>query len=210
MDSSGSFSAPKGWVYARERVAKQATMWQERALTRALTPMVASGLLSALTAVLLLTRHRFSAGLTGLAAGAALFAGTVLSPPATGRSERLRGRAYFAERILDLVFDASILVPLAWVMRAGSNWDAILALVGLGAAYVASYERAKGMGLGYAGSESLGYRVTREALLVFGLLTGWIAGALWAFTVVAIAAVCARTWNIVLQERGAARLQGSR
>jgi hypothetical protein len=173
--------------------------------------MVTSGLLSALTAALLLTRHRFLAGLASLASGAALFAGTALSPPTAGRSERSRGRAYFAERILDLVFDASILVPLAWVMRAGSNWDAILALVGFGAAYLASYERAKGIGLGYAGSESLGYRMTREAFLVLGLLTGWIAGALWAFTVLAIAAVSARTWNIVLQERGSpARLQGSR
>jgi hypothetical protein len=94
-------------------------------------------------------------------------------------------------------------------MRAGSNWDAILAMVGLGAAYLASYQRAKGKGLGYAGSESLGYRLTREALLVFGLLTGWVAGALWAFTVVAIAAMGTRTWNIVLQERHPAQSQSS-
>jgi hypothetical protein len=149
------------------------------------------------------------AGFSSLGSGVALFAGTTLARPDSDRSERMHGRAYFAERILDLVFDASVLVPLAWVMRAGSNWDAILAIVGLGAAYLASYQRAKGKGLGYAGSESLGYRVTREALLVFGLLTGWVAGALWAFTLVAISAVFARTWNIVLQERHAARYQGS-
>jgi hypothetical protein len=161
------------------------------------------------TAALLLSRHRLLAGFSSLGSGVALFAGTTLARPDSDRSERMHGRAYFAERILDLVFDASVLVPLAWVMRAGSNWDAILAIVGLGAAYLASYQRAKGKGLGYAGSESLGYRVTREALLVFGLLTGWVAGALWAFTLVAISAVFARTWNIVLQERHAARYQGS-
>jgi hypothetical protein len=171
--------------------------------------MATSGLLAALTAVLLLTRHRLLAGFASLGSAAALFAGTRLAWSESDRFERMRGRAYFAERILDLVFDASVLVPLAWVMRAGSNWDAILAMVGLGAAYLASYQRAKGKGLGYAGSESLGYRLTREALLVFGLLTGWVAGALWAFTVVAIAAVGARTWNIVLQERHPARFQRS-
>jgi uncharacterized membrane protein YphA (DoxX/SURF4 family) len=73
--------------------------------------------------------------------------------------------------------------------------------VGLGAAYLASYERAKGQALGYVGVESLGYRVTREALLVFGLLTGWVAGALWAFTIVTLAAVGARAWNVAIQER---------
>jgi CDP-diacylglycerol--glycerol-3-phosphate 3-phosphatidyltransferase len=163
--------------------------------------MTASGLLSGLSAALLLTRHRFIAGVAALGAGAALLAGTTLVGRGEGGTARIPGRARFVERILDVVFDASVLVPLAWVMRAGSDWDAILALVGLGAAYLASYQRAKGQSLGYLGSESLGYRVTREAILVIGLLTGWLLAALWAFTVLALAAACVRVWNIVLQER---------
>jgi hypothetical protein len=169
--------------------------------------MAASALMSGLTAALLLTRHRVLAGLSGLGSGAALLAGSILVRGDVDDLERMRGRSRLAERVLDLVFDASVLVPLAWVMRAGSNWDAILAIVGLGAAYLASYQRARGEALGYVGSESLGYRVTREGLLVFGLLTGWVAGALWAFTVIALAAVVARAWNIVLQERRGASLQ---
>jgi CDP-diacylglycerol---glycerol-3-phosphate 3-phosphatidyltransferase len=184
-------------------VARRASLWPEQALSWALPVMAASGLLSGLSASLLLSRHRFLAGLSALGSGAALLAGTMLVRRDVGPA-RTRGRAPFAERILDVVFDASILVPLAWVMRAGSNWDAILAMVGLGAAYLASYQRAKGQSLGYAGSESLGYRVTREAILVLGLLTGWLAPALWAFTVVAVAAACVRVWNVVLQERHAA------
>lgn len=168
--------------------------------------MATSGLLSGLSAALLLTQHRLLAGLSALASGVALLMGSLLVQSVGERPERTGGRARLAERVLDLVFDASILVPLAWVMRAGSNWDAILAMVGLGATYLASYQRAKGKGLGYSGSESLAYRVIREAILVFGLLTGWIAGSLWAFTIVAVAAVCVRTWNVVLQERHSARL----
>jgi hypothetical protein len=165
--------------------------------------MATSGLLSGLTATLLLTRHRLLGGLAGLASGGALAAGSVLARRDASGAERIGGRAQLAERVVDLLFDAAILVPLAWVMRAGSNWDAILAIVGLGVAYLASYQRARGEALGYAGSESLGYRLTREALLVFGLLTGWVAGALWAFVVVAAAAAITRAWNIVVQERHA-------
>jgi phosphatidylglycerophosphate synthase len=162
--------------------------------------MVASGVLAGLSATLLLTGHRFLAGFSALGSGAALLTGTIVAGRG-GVSARPRGRVRFAERILDLIFDASILVPLAWVMRSGSNWDATLAMLGLGTAYLASYQRAKGQSLGYVGSESVGYRVTREAILVLGLLTGWVTAALWAFTVVAAAAACVRVWNVVLQER---------
>jgi hypothetical protein len=184
-------------------VARRASLWPEQALSWALPLIAASGLLSGLSASLLLSRHRFLAGFSALGSGAALLAATVVVRREAVGPARTRGRARFAERILDVVFDASILVPLAWVLRAGSSWDAILAMVGLGAAYLASYQRAKGQSLGYVGSESLGYRVTRETILVLGLLTGWLAPALWAFTVVAVAAACVRVWNVVLQERHA-------
>jgi hypothetical protein len=190
-------------------VAREASFWPEHALRGALAAMATSSVLTGLTATLLLSRHRLLAGLSGLASGIALAAGSIVARRDSSGSQRIGGRAHLAERVGDLLFDASILVPLAWVMRAGSNWDAILAIVGLGVAYLASYQRARGEALGYTGSESVGYRVTREALLVFGLLTGWVAGALWAFVVVAAAAAVSRAWNIVLQERHAASAQES-
>jgi hypothetical protein len=188
-------------------VARRASLWPERPLSWALAMLAVSGVLSGLTAALLLTRHRVPAGFSALGAGAALLAGSMLIGREAGGHAPTSGRARLAERILDVGFDASILVPLAWVMRAGSDWDAILAIVGLGAAYLASYQRAKGKGLGYAGSENLGYRVTREAILVLGLLTGWLAPALWTFTVLAVAAACVRAWNVVIQERHAADIR---
>lgn len=177
-------------------------MWPERAPRRALAAMAASGVLSGLTAALLLTDHRLLAGLVALVSGAALLAGSLQGRMAA-LPDRFAGRARFAELILDVVFDASILVPLAWVMRSGSKWDAVLALAGLGSSYLASYQRARGEALGYAGSESLAYRLTREAVLVLGLLSGLAAAALWVFTVLTGAAAAVRAWNIVIQERHA-------
>ena len=55
------------------------------------------------------------------------------------------------DALLDRALEACVLAPVAWVSRDGSPRVAVLALVGLGASYLASYERARG--------ESLGFRV---------------------------------------------------
>lgn len=180
-------------------MASEATAWPERAPRVALAAIAASVLLSGLAASLLLTEHRILAGLVALASGAALLVGSLQGRAAL--PDGLGGRVRFTSRVLDVVFDASILVPLAWVMRSGSKWDAALAMLGLGFSYLASYQRARGEALGYAGSESLGYRLTREAILVLGLLSGWIGAALWAFTILALAAAVVRAWNILIRER---------
>jgi len=117
------------------------------------------------------------------------------------RVEPTRPAERFADGVLDRVFDACVLVPLAWVAREGSNVDAFLALIGLGASYLASYERARGAALGYRGTESLAYRATRYATLVLALLTGWLEPALWIFVVLTAAAAAVRAWNVAAQER---------
>jgi hypothetical protein len=78
-----------------------------------------------------------------------------------------------------------------------------LALVGMGAAFVASYERAKGQALGYRGSEEVAYRTARAGLLALALLTSWTRGFLWAFVVLTAAAAAVRAWNVADQERRA-------
>ncbi|TMK86577.1 MAG: hypothetical protein E6G44_02935 [Actinobacteria bacterium] len=162
---------------------------------RALLLLAASLPLSAGAAALVLTRHRILAGVA--AAGAA----TALLAARSVRSEHPGARLAFGDGVLDRLFDACVLVPLAWTSRSGSNVDAVLALVCLGASYLASYERARGEALGYAGSEGTGYRFTRYAILVLGLLTGWLLAALWAYAALTVAAAGVRAWNIALQER---------
>ena len=135
------------------------------------------------------------AGVAALLAAVCLVAGTTRARAGGSRD------VLFAELIVDRVFDASILAPLVWVWRFHSSRVALLALIGLAASFIASYERARGRSLGYRGRETVGYRTVRAAILVLGLLTGWIEAALWAFVVVTLAAAAVRTWNVAQQER---------
>src|SRR5437660_3301445 len=93
---------------------------------------------AAVVAVLILTGHRLVAGVAAFVSAAALIAGTTRARASGDRPVR------FAELVIDRIFDAAILAPLVWVWRPRSVHIALLALVGLAAAYLASYERARG------------------------------------------------------------------
>ena len=166
-----------------------------RTATSSLIQLGGSAGPSILAGALILYRHRWLAGVAALPAAVLLLLGSVRA-----RAERSRVGS-FSECMADRIFDGAILVPLAWLSRNGSDVVAFLALVALGASYLASYERAKGESLGYRGSEGLGYRSARLALLVLALLTGWIQGALWAFVILTVAASAVRGWNVARQER---------
>src|SRR5205823_5374220 len=119
-----------------------------RSGTQSLILLAGSAALAGGAAALLIARHRMWAGAS--AAGSA--AGLLL---ANGPGELRGGRlARFAYLVLDLAFDTCLLAPIAWVARLASPRVSVLALVGLGASYVASYERARGASLGFSGSES--------------------------------------------------------
>jgi hypothetical protein len=149
-------------------------------------------LASGAAAALILTGYRLPAGL------AAAVAATLLLWDRPDPRDRL---AVFARHLQDLLFEACVLVPLAWVERFADPRVAVLALLGMGAAFVATYERAKGQGLGYRGVEQWPYRAATDALLVLGLVTGWLEGALWAFLAVTVAAAGVRAYNVARQER---------
>jgi hypothetical protein len=171
------------------------TRWARRSSVPPLWLLALAALFSALTAFFLLNHHRVWGGAAALVA-----AGTMLVAAAAARVTK-DARAHFTALVLDRVFDACVLAPLAWVARAGSIRIASLAMIGLGASFVASYERAKGRSLGYAATERLGYRSVRSALLVLGLLTGWVEPSLWAFAALTVVAAMVRAWNVTEQER---------
>jgi hypothetical protein len=151
------------------------------------------------TAALILTGHPRPAALTTVGAAVALLAGR-----AAARRGRHR-RAIFSARVLDRVHDGSVLAPLAWVARDADVRLALAALVGLGAAFVAAYERARGASLGFRIREPAGYRALLSAVLVMGLLGDWIEEALWAFSAVAVSAAVVRARSVARQHRGAGR-----
>lgn len=165
-----------------------------------LTILAVSVAVDILAGWLIVAGHPRIAGLAALVGGLGLLAGTAAAR---------RGRERFAELIADRLFDTAILAPLAWTWRVPSPRLAGLALLGLAASFVASYERARGQSLGYRGRETLGYRAVRVALLAGGLLTGWLTAALAGFYVVTLGAVAVRAWNVVLHERRARAAKGS-
>jgi hypothetical protein len=143
---------------------------------------------------LILSGHRLWSGVAAVA-GTALF--LAASEPFAD------ARTAFAGRMLDRALEACVLAPVAWVSRDGSPRVAVLALVGLGASYLASYERARGESLGYREAEGPGFRTVRAGLLVLALLTGWIEFWLWAFAAVTASAGVVRAANVARQERRA-------
>jgi hypothetical protein len=168
---------------------------RSRVETPGLVLLAGSAALAAATAALLINRSRLWAGVSAAASALLLLAASIQWGLEGGRRSR------FAYLVLDLAFDTSILAPIAWVARLPSPRIAVLALVGLGASYVASYERARGRSLGYAGSEGFLYRAVRAFILVLGLLTGWVQGALWAFVALTVVAAAVRAWSVAEQHR---------
>jgi hypothetical protein len=111
------------------------------------------------------------------------------------------GRARFAERILDRLFDACLLAAVAWVWRTIDPAVSVLALVGIALSYLAGYERARGEALGFRGSETVAYRAARQALIVLALVSGWMHVALGALVAVTAFAAAVRASNVAAQER---------
>jgi hypothetical protein len=167
---------------------------------RALLGLVAA-LASGATALLILRGSRLAAG------GAATLGAAVLLVGLPRPRDRL---GVFAGHLLDLLFEGCVLVPLVWAERFSDPRVSVLALVGVGTALVATYERAKGRGLGYRTVEGWPYRAASEGLLVLGLLTGWLEAALWAFVALTAAAGGVRAYNVARQERHRKAAAGGR
>lgn len=162
-----------------------------------------SAALAGLCAGLILTGHPVAAGVAGLGAAGGLVLGTARAVTMVGR------RVTFVAFLLDRTFDACVLGPLAWVSRSTAPRVSALALVALGAAFTASYERAKAASLGYRARESPAYTAVRSLLPVIGLLTGWVEASLWVLSAIALAAMAVRAWNVAAQHRRTAAASGT-
>jgi hypothetical protein len=173
----------------------------------AIPPLCA--VLSGATAALILTGYSVVAGVAAL-----IFAVLLVLAEVRGR-DRVAGmddlwvpRFRFGLRVCSSIFDASILAPLAWTERATAPRVAVIALIGLGASYLVSYQLARGQGLGYSGWESVPYRIATAALLVFALLARSFDEAvlevvLWLFASIAAAGAFRRAWDVRKQDREA-------
>jgi hypothetical protein len=170
-----------------------------RAWSTATAVLVVAVGASAVAAWAVVAGHRLAGGLT--AAVAAL----LLVAPLPGLGRLTSGPGRFARGVLQRGYEAAVLLSVAWVERTASTRLSVLALVCLGSSYVASYERARGAGLGYRQREGQAYRATVVGLLAVALLTGWVEPTLWVFLLITSAAAVVRAANVAIQERRSPR-----
>jgi hypothetical protein len=135
------------------------------------------------------------AGGVALLAGASILWGWYIAhAEATARSR-------FVSMLVDPLYDSMLLASIAWVARSTEPRLAVLALVALGLAYLASYERARADALGFRTFESVGYRAARIALISIGLIADTLTIALWLLIALTAAAVAVRAVNVTMQHR---------
>jgi hypothetical protein len=192
------------------------------------------GLLAATAAAALVLLETYadplSSGLYGVAAALGTMAAGVLFQGSVRRANAATARMGFAARVAERLADAAILGAVAWVAVSppsqspaltavrtiASRVDPLLfavrrpglaaaALTALGVAYLASYVRAKAVGLGFQVHELPGEQVLHFGLIGLGLLLwnspvgatldgflgpqGALAGPLWLATLVSAASL---------------------
>jgi len=128
--------------------------------------------------------------------GAAAVAAAVLQAAAASGTQTPRGRLIWGAA--GPLADAAVLAPVAWVHRESDPAVAALSLVTLGVCLVASYERARGIALGYRLGSRWGIRLARQATVGAGVLAGGSAltVTLWLALALASASLVVRAVGV--------------
>jgi hypothetical protein len=161
--------------------------------------LVAAGaLIGAATWLILGPGDLPAAGVAAAAAAASLALGSALirrapSPFAT--------RWWFADSVVERGFDGAVLGAVAWATRATDPAVCAGALVAIGAGFLASYVRARGVALGYRIDEGRAVRLLRAGVLAFGLIAGALLWSIWIVAALSMLAVIVRTSQVVKEER---------
>jgi hypothetical protein len=144
-------------------------------------------------AILVVEDEQVSGFLAALGAGSTLFlAGAKVSDTADAR---LR----FADSVAERMVDAVILGTLAWVAFPEEPEVAAAALAALVTSYLASYLRARAIGLGFRVEETLLQRPARLIFVALGILEQAL-GALWVATAISLQAIIVRAVAVARQK----------
>ena len=142
-------------------------------------------------AALLILLHRPAWGGAAAIASAALQGIAAAAGAQTGRSRLAWGAG-------GPLADSAVLAPVAWVYRMSESGIAELALVTLGVCLVSSYERARGLALGYPTKAMWGLRLVRQAAVGIGVMAGGgaLRAALWIALAIATASLIVRAAGV--------------
>jgi hypothetical protein len=138
------------------------------------------------SAVLVVLDERLAGFLVALGSGSALLlSGAKIS-------ESREGRDRFVDSLAERVVDAVILATLAWVAFPERAAVAAAALTALVASYLASYIRARAVGLGFRVEETLLQRGLRMIFVALGILEAPALGALWLASAISLQVLIVR------------------
>jgi len=150
-------------------------------------------LLSGAASLLILLGQPVWGGVTA-SASALLQAGAAATGAPSDRSRLLWGAA-------GPLADAAVLAPVAWMHRESDPGVAALALITLGVCLVASYERARGVALGYRIAPMWSLRLVRQVAVAAGVIAGGaaLAATLWIALVLATVSLVSRAAAVATQ-----------
>jgi hypothetical protein len=163
---------------------------------RILTISALAVLAAVVSAVLIAVDERIGGFVGALVSGSALLLSGV-KVAETGDA-RLR----FADSLAERAVDAVILGTVAWVAFPEKPSVAAAALAALVISYLASYLRARAVGLGFRVEETLLLRPARMAFVALGILEASALGALWVATVISLQAIIVRAAAVARQKEG--------
>ncbi|HEX9890581.1 MAG TPA: hypothetical protein VGB28_00780 [Actinomycetota bacterium] len=118
-----------------------------------------------------------------------------------GRAARRRAwsRFLFADSAVERLGDAALLAAVAWARLPEEPRVGAAALVALVASYLASYLRARSVGLGFDLEESTVDRAVLLGALSLGLVTGLVEAGLWASAGWSVVVIGRRTAEVASQ-----------
>lgn len=137
-------------------------------------------------AVLVVAEERLAGFLAALGAGSALLLAGVKT------SESSDARLRFADSLVDRTVDAVILGTVVWTAFPERTEVAAAGLAALVAAYLASYVRARAVGLGFGVEETVLQRSVRIPFVALSVLDGPALAALWVATAISLQTVIVR------------------
>jgi hypothetical protein len=150
---------------------------------------------ASLSAILVVVDQRVAGFVAALGSGSALLLAGAKADDT--QDARLR----FADSLAERTVDAVILGTLAWVAFPEAPGVAAAALVALVASYLASYLRARAVGLGFVVEDALLVRPLRMTFVALGLLDHNAAQiALWAATAVSLQTIIVRAVSVARQK----------
>jgi len=112
-------------------------------------------------------------------------------------NDRMSKFGAFLDSLLDRYSDSFLFLSIAWYFgRMGNFMGASLSIGAMVGAFLVSYARARGEGLGIQSQVGIMERPERIILLIIATLTGWLTPVLWVMCILTHITVIQRAYVV--------------